>query len=288
MSYLNSALRGIFDILLYPFQGLHFLVGLGVVSVLFGILALIVYKHTSNQEGIGSTKDKIYANLFEIRLYNDDLGAIARAMGGILRYNVKYLGLNLVPILWLIVPFMLTACQLDAHYGYVGLEPDETTMLVVELGENWEQTVGLAADGVRPAVTLDLPDGLTLDSPAVWAPEPRELAWRLRTAAPGNYEIGVDLGGQRETKSLVVSDRIVRRSTERPSSGDILAQFLHPAEPALDSSSPARRIAVAYPERGTWAPPGLAIAEGPTWVWWFLVLSVAAGFALKDVFGVTL
>lgn len=288
MSFLNSALRGLFDVLLYPFQGFHYLVGLGVVSVLFGILALIVYKHTSNQEGIGATKQKIYASLFEIRLYNDDLGAISRAMGGILRHNVKYLGLNLVPILWLIVPFALTAFQLDAYYGYVGLETDDSTVVVVELKDGWQQSVGLAADGVRPAVSLEIPEGLRLDSQEVWAPSTRELAWRLRAEAPGRYEIGVDLGGQLETKSLVVTDRVVRRSNVRPGSGEILDQLLYPSESAVAESSPVQRIAVAYPERGSWAPPGLAMAEGPTWVWWFLVLSVAAGFALKDVFGVTL
>ena len=117
MSILNAALRFVFDAVLYPFRELHPLVGLILVSLVFGVFALLVFKWTSNQVGLDQVKRRIHAGLFEIRLFNDNLMAIFRAFFEILRHNLTYLRLAFIPLLWMIVPFVLIGCVL-AYLAY--------------------------------------------------------------------------------------------------------------------------------------------------------------------------
>ena len=93
----NAALRALFDALLLPFRSLPPIVGLLVVSLVVSIGMLLVFKRTSNQARLEAVKRQIHACLFEIRLFNDDLPAILRAQVEILRHNLRYLGLSLVP-----------------------------------------------------------------------------------------------------------------------------------------------------------------------------------------------
>src|SRR4030095_3656765 len=102
MGLIVGALRVLFDGILLPFREMPALVGLAVVSLITAIGMLFVFKATSNQKKIGEVKRHIYAGLFEIRLFNDDARAILRAQAEILKNNLAYVGLSLVPMLWMI------------------------------------------------------------------------------------------------------------------------------------------------------------------------------------------
>jgi uncharacterized membrane protein (DUF106 family) len=131
MSVLNALLRAVFDAVLYPFRGMHPLVGLILVSLPISIGMLLVFKATSNQDRLSAVKRLIHACLFEIRLFNDDLLAILRAQVEILRHNFTYLRLSLVPMVWLILPLTFVIAQLQFHYGYQGLTPGRPVLLEV-------------------------------------------------------------------------------------------------------------------------------------------------------------
>ncbi len=109
MSFVNAVLRPLFELALSPFRGLPPIVGLVVVSLLTAIAMLVIFKRTSNQDGIAAVKRRIHASLFEIRLFNDDLGAIMRAQMEILRHNLTYLRLSAVPMLWTLPPLILVS-----------------------------------------------------------------------------------------------------------------------------------------------------------------------------------
>ena len=47
---------------------------------------------------MAAVKEKIYAGLFEIRLYNDDIRAIIRAVGDIFRHNFFFVGYAIKPM----------------------------------------------------------------------------------------------------------------------------------------------------------------------------------------------
>ena len=119
---INSALGSVFDLLLRPLAPLPPLASLALVSLVTAVIMLLVVRRTSNQRALDQVKRQIHAALFEIRLFNDDLSAIFRAQGDMLRHNLTYLRLSLAPMVWMFVPFVLVIAQLQFQYGYDGLE----------------------------------------------------------------------------------------------------------------------------------------------------------------------
>lgn len=271
MSLLNNVLGGVFDILLLPFRSLPPMVGLVVVSAVCSVGMLLGYRATSNQPAVEAVKRKIAAGLFEIRLYNDDIVAIFRAQGAILKDNLRYLGLNLVPMVFMMAPFVLVIAQLQFHYGYEGLEVDELVLLQVTLAE------GSTAD-----IELDLPDDVRLDAPRVAMPALPGVAWRLVPEAAGSYELGIRVDGRRLTKTLVVDARVTRRSPSRLAPG-FLNQLLYPAEAPLPADSAAVAIELHYPEREL-----SLLGFSLHWLIWFFIFTMVLAFAMKGWFGVTI
>lgn len=274
MTFVNSILRTVFDVALAPFSGLHPLVGITVISLLFGILVLLVVKKTSNQEKMAAVKRKIHAGLFEIRLFNDDFRAILRAQGEILRHNLAYFGLNLVPLAWMIVPLFFIIAQLQFHYGYQGFEPGDQALVEVELE-------GEAGD--RPQIQLEAPEGLKIEAGPMWIPARGELSWRISAVEQGDYQLTLTGGGEPVTKSVRVSDDVVRRSPNRVKG--FVNQLIYPAEDPLPASSPIREINVSY-------PAGNAGLEGweneLTWMLFFFVLSIVFALILRKPMKVTI
>lgn len=272
---LNGLMRLLFDVLLWPFQQLHPMVGLTAISLACAVLMLLGYRATSNQPAVEAVKRRIAAGLFEIRLFNDDIVAILRAQGGILRNNMIYLGLNMVPMVFMIVPFVLIIAQLQFHYGYRGLEVGEQTVLQVSLA-------GEATGTSAPDVVVTMPEGLRLDSPRVWMPTRNQIAWRIAAESRGDFEVGIDVAGQHFTKEVVVSDAVVRRSPYRLQPG-LVNLLLYPAEPSLPGDGALISVDVIYPARVV----GLFGFE-TDWLIVFFILTIVMAFALKGRFGVTI
>jgi uncharacterized membrane protein (DUF106 family) len=281
MSILDAALRALFDGLLFPFRSLPAFVGLVVVSVLASVGMLMVYKATSNQAKLAAVKDQISAGMYEIRLFNDDLPALFRAQFEILRNNMTYLGLSLVPMVWMIIPFLLVAAQLHHHYAFRGLETGEPVLLKVQLQEDWSTRVPADAEG-RPPLTLDVPAGLRLDSPAVWIPSLNEINWRLVAEGEGAHALGVTVGGETFEKSIQVTDRVVRRAPTRWAA-DFGKLLLEPAEAPLPRDGALLAVSVAYPS---------AMIDffgfEMDWLIAFVLLSIVFAFALRKRFAVTI
>ena len=249
---------------------------------------MLVYRWTSNQEALAAVKRRLFAHLLEVRLFNDDLRAVLAAQLRLLRENLTYLRLNLVPLLWMIVPFMLVIAQLQFHYGYEGVEVGERTLLVVDLaGTDSEGAAAVEADR-RPPIEIEVPPGVAMETDGVWIPSLRQVVWRLRAEEPGDHELTVSTGGEAFAKSLFVANpeggaRWVRRSPTRRRAA-ILDQLLYPAEPSLPRGGPIERIDVQYAAASI-SFFGLFDVH---WLIAFLVLSIALAFALRNRFGVTL
>lgn len=277
MSWLNAVLRTLFDTLLLPFRSLPPLVGLAVVSLAAALGMLCVFRATSNQRAIGDAKRAILAGLLEVRLFNDDFGAVLRAQLEVLRHNLTYLRLSLVPMAWMLVPFVLMTAQLQFHYGYAGLTPGEPAVLKVQLRP--EAMAGVPAEG--PPVTLKPPPGLKVTSAALWMPALSEIAWRVTAERSGAYDLVIDAAGRQVIKRVVVSDDVVRRSPVRIAPG-FVNELFYPAEPPLDANLTIRAIEITYPAR-TIAVFSIALP----WLVVFIVLSVAFAFLLRGWLGVT-
>ncbi len=274
MRILNALLGGLFDVLLYPFRGLPPFAGLAVVSVLTGIAMLLVFRATSDQQGVAAVKRRIAAGVFEIRLFNDDPRAILRAQADILRHTLTYLGLTLVPVLWMIVPLVLVIIQLQFHYGYAGLEPGSTALVKVKING--------AKASAAPDVSLEADSGIEVESPLLWIPSLREADWRIAARQSGEHELRVRIGGEVFGKRVRVSQAVVRRAPVRPSSR-VVDQLLNPVERPLPRDAPIESIAVTYPE----AEVGFLFWEAH-WLVVFFILTIVAALVLQRPFKVTL
>jgi len=280
MATINAALRAVIDALQAPLAGLSPVLGVLLWSVPTALFTLLVFKWSSNQERIAEVKQRIYACLFEIRLFNDDLRAIVRAQGEILRHLVHYQALALKPMIWILPPLVLLMVHLHAFYGYRGLRPGETALLSVKVDPS------LAGETGRPELALELPEGVRSETPAVWTPSLSEFTWRLVADEPGDHEIRLVAGDTAATKGIRVTDRVVRLAPIRPDTS-FMDQLEWPSEPPLPSTSPIREISLGYPERSM-------NMLGWSWEWsfaWMVVFFVATmviAVAVKGKLGVEL
>ena len=276
MSIVNAILRAVVDGLLFPFRGLHPLVGLTVVSLLTSVLLLIVFKKTSNQKALEAVKRKIHACLFEIRLFNDDFRSIFRAQLEILRHNLTYLRYSTVPMIWTLPPLVLLIAQLQFHYGYESLRVGVPALV--------KATVGASDTGSKPAIQLEgSGPGLEIQEPPVWIPSLREMAWRIEPRTAGDYELRIVNGSESVTKSVRVmdgSDSVVRRSPLRVRG--FLDELLYPAEAPLPSDA-FESIAVTYPEADV-----DVFGFELHWMIVYFVLSITFAFLLRGTFKVTI
>jgi len=271
----NAALVRASDTGLAPIIGLPPLVGLLVVSIVTAVLMLLVMARVSDQKGLAEAKRGIHAALFEIRLYNDDLVAVMRALGDALRHNGRYLLLSLVPLVWMAIPLVLVVAQLQAFYGYAGLTPGQPAIVKVELR-------GALPDASAGAVVLAAPTEVRVETGAVRLASANEVLWRIVPTVAGEYTLTVRVGSTVASKTLQVSSVMARRSPRRVSAG-LIGQLLYPSESPLPAGGLIAAINVAYPE------PGIDLAGWRVhWMVVYIGLSMACAFALAGRFGVTL
>jgi uncharacterized membrane protein (DUF106 family) len=285
VTILNALLASVFDLLLFPFRQLPPIVGLSVVSLLTSAGMLLVFRATSDQRRIEQVKRAMVAALFEIRLFNDDLPALFRAQGEMLKQNAAYLRLSLVPMLWMIVPIGLAAAQLEFQYGYAGLTPGQPALVKAHLRQPTtvaEPPPGSAA--VSPlvsAASLEVPKEIRVLTAGAWFPATQEIIWRVMADAPGEYVVNAKVDGGTFAKTVDATDRVVRRSPVRVAAG-FMNQMMYPAEPPLPDGGIVTSISVGYPSRAIrvlrWDVP---------WVIVYLVLSMAFALVLRKPFGVT-
>lgn len=273
MATLNAIFRAICDLLMAPFTRLDPLVSLTLLSLILGVLLLLVFKWTTDQDKLAEVKRRIHASLFEIRLFNDNLRFIGRAQLDILRHNLSYVRLLVLPLVLMMALLGPAFAVLHYYYGYNALTPGDTTLLEVTLGEEWS--------GERPAVELEVPDGLVVEVGPVWVPTLRELTWRFRAETEGEYDVTLHLDGGEVTKSVRVGGGLERVSLVRPKG--VIDQMTYPIEPPVPADIPIQSISVNYP---------VATIAGmeSEWAWIiiFLVLSVVFALAFRKPLGVTI
>ena len=286
MGAINGALSSLFDLLFRPFESLPPLASLLPLSVLFTIFALYVFKWTSNQAALDRVKRRIHAGIFEIRLWNDDLRSIVRSQLDIFGQVLKQLALTLVPLLWMLIPFAIVIPQLQFRYGYDGLDLGAQTLLEVKMRAPEGKGDGEAVpdpERPKPELRLEAPTGVELETDGLWIPLENEMVWRIAAREPGRYELRfVGADGFSTTKTVVVSDRLVRRSPRKVNGGDWWGQIAYPAEAPLPKDGPIESIEIAYPE----AEVNLLGLE-THWLITFLLLTIVLAFALRGPLGVT-
>jgi len=236
------------------------------------LLALLVFRYASNQDGIRLAKERIKGYLLELWLYKDDLGVMLRAQGQVMLYSLRYLGLALVPMAVMSVPLAPVIVQLESQFAFRSLQPGETAILTVTM------------DSVKPVsrldVVLSLPEGVERDTPALRLDEAGQLLWRLRVDSPGRHDLAITVDGQRFTRRLLVGAGVGALWPQAYNAADwrVLGSA---AEPPLPAGSVVTGTRIDYPRaRGEFL--GLSSAS-----WLLLLFTLVLGLVLRGLFDVT-
>jgi hypothetical protein len=268
MTAFLALLTRLFDALFWPFRSLNPIWALLAMSVLTGILMLIIFRYTSNQEAIRQVKERLKAHLLALWLFQDQLSVVFRTQGRLLYTSLIYTRHALIPLAVMIVPLVLIMLQLEVRLGQSPVRPGDSFLLTATL-----------ADPARLAqASLDVPAGLTLTAPPVRIPELREVNWRIAGAAAGDYTLEVSIDDQTFSKKVIVGDGVAALSSRRTRNG-VVDTLLNPTETALPDAAPVESIQVNY------RPSDIAL--GPWRMHWlipFFVFSLVAAFAFKGVF----
>ena len=279
MNTIHHVTTAIMDAVLTPFEMLGDELALILVSGIFGVLALLLFKQISWQGGIKATKDKIKGHMIAIRIYQNDLGIVFKSVMKVLFRNTQYLGLNFGPILPLFVPFMLIASQLVVRYAFAPLPvvaesesasrlPGRGTMIEVHMKKGREADVRRLSlrmpanfQTLSPLVTNSL-DGVALQEVVA------------RASGAGEIELLVD-GNPVGTKAIAAGDDVPRHmQPERVSS--FWSSWLWPAEPTFPAESPIGSVTFQYPDRDLRMLPGGAFGILLT----FFLASIVFGIAI--------
>ena len=243
-----------------------------ILSFATGIVMIVIYRFTSNQDGIHGVKNKIKGHFLELRLFKDDLRFTLRAQGRILRNNLTYMRFAVTPMLFMIVPVVLVLIQMHAWFASSPLEVGGTTLVTARLAQ-WDAQVARG-------LSLEVPEGITVETAGVCVADRNEVVWRVRGEAAGVYEVVVRNGDERFSKTLAVGDTMARTNLVKPQA-TLLAAILEPGESPLPRGSVLASIEVEYKS-----------ADVPC-LWWqmnwlvlFFILSIVFGFLVKGPLGV--
>ncbi len=264
----------VFGFLFYPFKGLDPAWGMIWISLLTGVIMLIIFRFTSNRQGIKKSKAKIGAYILEMRLFNHDLGRMLAALGKTLAANLFYLRYMVVPLIFIIIPVLLVLIQLNYRYERRPLRPGEAVIVKAFL-----------KPGLRVGATdikLHAPDDIIIETPGLRIASFGEVDWRISGRKEGAYELDFAVNGKQYKKNLHIGGKLDALSAKRVGS-EFYTLALNHAEPELPDDSPFASLQIIYPE-------GSLSIMGFEWRWiiWFFVLSVIFSFAFKGAFKVEL
>jgi hypothetical protein len=233
----TQILTKLFDVLVMPF-GNERTLALAVLSLLTGVALIFLFKATSDQKKIKATRDRFKARILEMRIYQNDIVLIHRALFAALWTNLVYLRVSLKPIVVLLLFVFGIFVQFDERYGRRHLEASDHALLSVTLAEG--------NDPKAVDFDLEVDGGLVVDSRPVRSSATRQIHWRLVANEPGTHEMNVKVGGSdyRVPVRAEVTNGVIGH---RRTAGSFFDPLLYPSLPKIPSDSPLQAVELHYP-----------------------------------------
>lgn len=273
MWFVHSLVGKIIYLLFYPFQNLSPWFSMFLISLITAVVMLIVFRYTSNQEGIRRTKNKIKAHLLELRLFKESFSLSLKAQLSILKYNLRYAGYSLKPLLVMIIPLVLILTQLNLWFGYRPFYPGEKAMVKVHFKKGTDMS--------RINLTLVPGNSFSIQSSPLRIPSEEEINWELRIEERGLYTLLFRVDEYQVSKTLLAGGRRTQKVSPARVGRNFFDLLLNPGEKPFQKEIPLKYIDIKYPNQKM-NFFGLKLH----WLIVYFVLSIAFGFALKGVLGV--
>ncbi len=268
-----NAVANAFGQCLAPIGWLPEGLSLTLVAVVTGIATLKMFKYTSNQRAIARVRREIRANLLAIKLFKENLPVTLAAQRKLLVAALRLLGLAVVPMAVMTVPMVFLLAQLAQWYQWAPIPVGGDTVITLRLAGEIRPS--------RPVVKLLPHDAIEDLSGPVSIASLQQVCWNVRAHQPGYHSLQFEAEGERYEKQIAIGDGVMRVSPQRPSR-DWYEALLYPWEKPFDAQSRVQAISIEYPERDSW------IAGTDSWIAYWFIVSLVAGFAFRGVFGVHL
>ena len=265
MDWLAKTITGLFDLLFRPFGAAGW-PALVVISVLSGVLLLWLFKVTTNQAALSERRRRLTGHLYELGLYQDHLGTMARIQWDLVKANLRYLSTSLPALLVLLPVVLVIVVQLDARYQRRGLLEGEVTLVCARVVEGRE--------AVLKRLVLETEQGLDVEAGPLVDAADNSVWWRVRASTDSPLSMTVTDGTASWAKFLAPASAWGQLTGSREHEG-WHHLLLNPTEIPLPDDAPLASISVGLPRRDAdWL--GL-----PIWLWWFFLLSVVGGLIFK-------
>ena len=273
MWIINSILQKMFNVIFYPFRNMSPWIGMLVISLLSVFLILFIFKHTSNQKGIRTVKDRIKAHLLELRLYKDNLRISLKAQGSILRQNSKYIAYSAKPLLFMIIPIVLIIAHTNFWFGYTSLEPGQKTLVKVKLNGEY--------DPLETDIRLEPSPAYLIETPPLRILEENEIDWRISPLKAGIFDLEFSVAGEKIRKTLSVKSPPLSRISPVKFQKNFFDELINPTEAPIRKDLPIKSIEILYPTKNM-----NIFGLGIHWLIVYFILTIIMGFSLKSFFKV--
>jgi uncharacterized membrane protein (DUF106 family) len=236
-----------------------------ILSAIFGILAIVIFKFTSNQTAIGKVRDNIKAQMLAMKLFKDSMAVTLLVQRRMFTGALLLMLHSLRPMLVMIIPFSLVLAQLGLWYQARPLMPGEQTVLTVK---------------VDPAeinnIKLQPLTGAKITAGPVTATDKNEINYNIEATESGTHEIVFQIADQTFTKQLVVGKGFARLNPVRPGT-EIGKMLMYPDEEPFAADSPVKSITLKYPDR-------VSLTSGTDWwIAYFFIMSLIAALIIKPI-----
>lgn len=283
---INGAVGAAFDAVFGLMEAWPGWASLLALSAVTGVLALLAFKYTSNQDAIGKVRDDFKAALLSLKLFKDEISVTFAAIGRMFWAGLRLLGLSLVPFAVMLVPMVLLIVQMAMRYEWRPLRPGERTVLCADLRPGTPHELAELACEAPEGLALEIPVEGCRPAPVPAAedrPERNFVCWRLRAQSPGAHRVVLRIDEQAVEKEVRVSENAYAGvSPVRPARRwtDIL---FYPRESPPDEGAIVQRVTVDFPAGST-----PIFGWDIHWLISYFVLSMVLALILKPILRVKL
>jgi hypothetical protein len=264
---IHNFLNALGSFLISPWIQWSLWAGLVVASLLIAVVALLVFRGFSNQEGIRYSRNRSIAALLDIPLYGEYPAAVFPCVGASLWSAGRYLTHALKPLLILVLPLAWALIQFGAWFTWQPYAPGDTIIATAYLNPHSR------APETEPQLTTS-PE-ITLVMEPVRVPARREISWRLKSTSAGEGRLEIVAGDRSHHIAVPVGDRPAR-ITPKFFSPHAWQSLLYGAPAILEGADTIRSVELDFPDRrftiGGWSLH---------WIVVFLLLTFVFGLALS-------
>ncbi len=286
----------IFNILLWPLKGLPGFLSLSFIALITGFLAVLIFKHVSDQKMLKKTMNRIKLHFTEIIIYRDDIRQILHAQKEILKQNLFYFVHTIKPAIPIVAIVLIILSQMNIRYSFQFISPGEP--VIVKVTRKDPVKIHNPFD-----IELKLPEGLEVVTPAFHIPGGREIEWRIRGEHKGRFDLEFSIrceseAVQGDSKTHINKNAITGKTIKKniligasnapfsPHLGrkGFFEILFNPLEELLPNDAPIDAIDIGYKSRSfKLGFLGLKVH----WLVAFLVIAVAFGIICRKILKVS-